>query len=57
MLMNAGVVQEEFDEAVKTNIEDFDMEVITQLLLLCCSSLLLTALKPYTLLLFNPLTG
>lgn len=31
-------LQEEFDEAVKTNIEDFDMEVITllmHLLLLC----------------------
>jgi hypothetical protein len=30
--MSPGIVQEEFDEAVKTNIEDFDMEVITQLL-------------------------
>jgi hypothetical protein len=27
--------QEEFDEAVKTNIEDFDMEVIMLLLLAC----------------------
>jgi hypothetical protein len=28
-------MQEEFDEAVKTNIEDFDMEVIMLLKLAC----------------------